>query len=229
MKIQPLDATKFNLKLILDLGYEIKSNRKVRIALFECPICNKQFKTSIRSAYKSKKCKSCAIKENNTKHGLSYERKYHIWYEIIQRCYNKNHAFYHCYGLKNISIFDLWKDNPKLFIEYINSLENVDKKGYSLDRINNNGNYEPGNLRWTDSLTQSHNSKHGFFGKSKYVGVVLQQYNSKWKAILRYKGKAYHLGIYEDEIQAAIAYDNKIDELQLTKLRNKDVYPDDFV
>ena len=230
MKMQPLDSSKFTIILIKDLGYRITdSGRKIRIAQFQCPKCGKQFVVSIASAYHSQKCKSCAVRENNTKHGLSYERKYFIWYEIIQRCYNTKHAQYKYYGAKGIAIAPEWKNNPRAFIDYINNLENVDITGFSLDRINTKGNYEPNNLRWADSFTQSENSIHGFNGKSKYVGLVLQR-NGKWKVVLRSRGKTYHLGAYFNEKEAAQVYDKKVEELGLVyKSKNKDVYPDDFI
>ena len=225
-----LDPARFKLKLIKETEPKIlKSGNKRRYALFECPECKKQFITSVASAYRSSTCKSCAVRRNNTKHGLSYNRLYHIWCGIIQRCCNKEHWQYPSYGGKGITICDEWLNSPQKFIDYVSKLDNYNTPRYSLDRIENTEGYKPGNVRWADSITQSHNSKKGFWGESKYVGVVLQRSNDKWKAILRYKNKAYHLGVYEDEKEAAITYDNKIDELQLTKLKNKDVYPNDFI
>ena len=230
MSTKPLNPAKFTLKFIKEVDFKIlKGGNKKRYALFECPKCGKQFETSVISAYRSSKCRSCATKENNTKHGLSHNKLYHVWCGILQRCYNVNYWQYCNYGARGISIYEEWKDNPNLFISYVSNLPNAGTPRFSLDRINNNGNYEPNNLRWASPLTQAHNSRKGFYGKSKYVGVTIQEYNKKWKSTLHYMYKKYVLGVFNTEKEAAIAYDNKVEELNLTnKIKNKDKYPDDF-
>ena len=77
-----------------------------------------------------------------------------------QRCYNQRAQHFFNYGGRGIKIFPEWIDNPLSFISYV--LETLGERPhrYSLDRIDNDGNYEPGNLRWADQSTQMINSRH---------------------------------------------------------------------
>ena len=99
---------------------------------------------------------------NNTimkRHGLSYTSVYGRWYSMVCRCGNEKVYNYHNYGGRGIRIYEKWKFNFNAFYDYVMLLPNAMKDSYSIDRINNNGNYEPGNLRWADRHTQSANQK----------------------------------------------------------------------
>ena len=80
------------------------------------------------------------------KHGLSRTSEYRCWQQMKDRCYNtRNHA-YKNYGARGIKVCDRWLISFDNFIEDMGFKVN---KKYSLDRINNDGNYEPSNCRWT--------------------------------------------------------------------------------
>jgi hypothetical protein len=73
-----------------------------------------------------------------------------------QRCLNQNNKRYEDYGGRGISVCDRWLHS------FENFLADVGRKpglGYSIDRINNDGNYEPGNCRWATKLEQSRNRR----------------------------------------------------------------------
>ena len=92
---------------------------------------------------------------SNIKHGLRYSRIYTIWCCIKGRCYNSNNKRYKDYGAKGITMCDEWKSN---FMNFYNwSMKNDYAENLTIDRINNNGNYEPTNCRWTDYKTQNDN------------------------------------------------------------------------
>ena len=82
---------------------------------------------------------------------------YQLWLGIKQRCFNPNVLNYHNYGGRGITMYEPWVNNFPLFEEYI--LANLGKKskGYSIDRIEVDGNYEPGNLRWASRPIQNQN------------------------------------------------------------------------
>ena len=57
-------------------------------------------------------------------------------------------------------MYEPWINDFKAFYEYVSQLEHFGKKGYSLDRIDNNVNYEPGNLRWATKIEQARNKNN---------------------------------------------------------------------
>jgi hypothetical protein len=106
----------------------------------------------------------CVIKAN-TIHGgtskfLEYGKYlYNLWRNIKQKCYDANSISYKNYGGRGINMYREWIDDYPTFEKWV--VENLGHRleGYSLDRINNNGNYEPGNLRWVDRSAQENNSR----------------------------------------------------------------------
>lgn len=80
------------------------------------------------------------------------------YYAMISRCYNYKDKNYKNYGERGISVCNEWIDDANVFIKW--ALENGWDKKLSLDRINNNGNYEPNNLRWADAITQQNNKRN---------------------------------------------------------------------
>lgn len=107
------------------------------------------------------KKRSCGcLQHKHDKHDLPI---YNTWSSMKKRCLNPNHKSYACYGGRGISVYPEWIDSFKSFYDYVSTLENFGKEGYSLDRINNSGNYEPNNLRWADNETQQRNRRNTIF------------------------------------------------------------------
>jgi hypothetical protein len=79
------------------------------------------------------------------------------WNCMKQRCLNPNNTSYKAYGARGIKIHADFLDFPT-YVKYVMSLPGV-SANKEIDRIDNNGNYEPGNLRWVDRLAQSRNRK----------------------------------------------------------------------
>lgn len=82
-------------------------------------------------------------------------RLYRVWDGIIQRCCNPNAKNYHNYGGRGISVCDEWRTDFSVFEEYC--ISNGWKEGLQIDRVNNNGNYCPGNIRF---VTQAENLRN---------------------------------------------------------------------
>ena len=82
-----------------------------------------------------------------------------LWQGIKQRCYNPNEPGYKWYGARGIEMHKEWIKDYQLFKKWI--LDNLGHRpeGYSVDRINVDGHYEPDNLRWADKKTQMQNRR----------------------------------------------------------------------
>ena len=105
----------------------------------------------------TKSC-GCLRKEKPTTHGKSANgENYERWRAMKKRCLNPNDRYFHRYGGRGISIFNEWVNDFDAFDKYVSSLPHHNEPGYTIDRINNDGNYEPGNLRWATASEQAEN------------------------------------------------------------------------
>ena len=141
--------------------------------------------------------------------GISQTPDYKRWRRIKECCENPKCKGYKNYGGRGIVFYKDWSENPLLFIEYIKTLENYGK-GLTIDRENNNGNYEPGNLRWIDYHNQLCNRRIQKNNTTGYVGIILMKTCKikKYRADLYCNGKNNSLGYYET-IKEALDARNK--------------------
>lgn len=81
---------------------------------------------------------------------------------IITRCRSKTSKSYKHYGGRGISCYEEWIENRSKFLEYIQTLPGWDDPQLDLDRIDNDGNYEPGNIRFASKSENNKNKRHVF-------------------------------------------------------------------
>lgn len=96
----------------------------------------------------------CVRVERVTSHGLSHTRLYQTWADMKSRCYNPNNNGYHRYGGRGIKVCDEWQTFPP-FAEW--ALNNGYDPSLTIERINNDGNYEPSNCCWATQSQQASN------------------------------------------------------------------------
>jgi hypothetical protein len=96
----------------------------------------------------------------NFRHGLSFDNyQYRTWGAIKQRCYNPRDKGFRLYGARGIRMHGPWISDYPAFVAYLDGVLGPRPEGRSLDRIDNDGHYEPGNLRWATPSQQTLNSR----------------------------------------------------------------------
>lgn len=96
-------------------------------------------------------------KLHKTRHGLSHTKLYKVWDGLRYRCYNPSCHAYDSYGGRGIEVCAEWRTNFEAFHGW--ALASGYRDGLSIDRIDNDGNYEPENCRWVTMKTQSRNRR----------------------------------------------------------------------
>lgn len=95
-----------------------------------------------------------------TTHGIRAGRRrpteYVIWMLMKQRCFNAQTKAFRWYGARGITVCDEWRHSFEVFYKDMGARPS---KEYSMDRINNDGNYEPGNCRWATVVQQMQNRR----------------------------------------------------------------------
>ena len=140
------------MKLIRKLG--TRKNKKgvpQSWGEFWCDFCSQLIEKDLGSG---KKCKSCGCNKNKI-HGESKTKLYNVWKAMKQRCSNPNYKQYKDYGGRGITICPEWTNDYTKFKDW--ALNNGYTKGLQINRIENDGNYEPSNCEWITPAKNAQN------------------------------------------------------------------------
>lgn len=130
------------------------------------------------------------ISRSKTKHGHSLRAtpEYRAWTHLRQRCTNPNEEYYANYGGRGITFCDRWRES---FNNFLADMGPRPSRKHSIDRIDPNGNYEPGNCRWATPVQQANNTRRNirlsFNGENKTV--------SEWARVIHLHASTIHTRI----------------------------------
>ena len=149
----------------------------------------------IAKAVRSGNTKSCgcakrdavvARNKASAKHGMTGTRSHTAWINMQERCLNPNHSSYHRYGGRGVQICKRWLETFQNFYDDMGD----PPEGMSLDRIDVEGDYEPGNCRWATSEEQANNRANNrvieFAGKKQTIAQWAREVGMS-RAALRHR------------------------------------------
>lgn len=200
------------------LKLDIKNNKYFKYGVYECQYCKEEFECKSKYInYGDTKSCGCLRKlqkiKHGIKHGLTHNKFYKSWLDMIYRCTNPKNSSYKNYGGRGIKVCEEWLDVAN-FVAWCESTY-YKGDGYSLDRIDNNKDYTPENCRWVDKTTQVINRRKMKNNTSGFVGVTYYKSNKKWGATIGNNNKLKHLGSFPTIEEAVQARDNYIIENNL--------------
>jgi len=141
-------------------------------------------------------------------HGRTGTVEHSAWKNMHTRCYNPVNHSYPNYGGRGISMCDRWLK----FENFYSDMGDRPNENYTVERMNNDGNYEPANCKWATRQEQSINQRMQKNNTSGFRGVHYRKVNSKWGAQIKYKRKNYQLGYFNTPKEAAEVRDKFIIE-----------------
>ena len=188
MKDRTLDLVgkRFGRLVVLSQAGRDKNGRM--LWLCQCD-CGNKVKVSGGALKRTTKSCGCYRRDYMSKrqkiHGKRNTRIYNIWTQMKKRCYNKNFTYYKDYGGRGIEVCEEWKNNFQAFDKW--AMQNGYRDDLMIDRIDNDGNYEPSNCRWVDTYEQSNNKRSNvnitYMGKTQTLAQWCRELGLDYKVI----------------------------------------------
>lgn len=153
-KIKVLSGDRYGKLLILS---EVKNSKGRRMFKCKCDCGNIRY--IMLSHLRNGHTTSCGCNHHrlgNVKHGMYYTKEYGSWKSLKSRCFNINDQAYQYYGGRGITVCDRWMNS---FENFYKDMGPAPSGEHSIDRIDNDGDYEPNNCRWVTYKEQNRNTR----------------------------------------------------------------------
>ena len=121
------------------------------------------------------------------KHGMYGTKEYNAWRNMLNRCYNPNYVGSKNYMERGIVVCERWRSGFSFFIK---DMGLSPSSGHTLDRIDNNGNYEPSNCKWSTRSEQNYNRRKPKLqdrSLSGVAGITFSTQRKKWRVRIKEK------------------------------------------
>lgn len=211
MKCENLAGKTFGRLTVIDRSESTKDGRTKWLCECSCGNICAVIGRDLKNGH-TRSC-GCYRKEfpNHKTHGLIGTRVYNAWRGMRERCYNQKNRSYKDYGNRGIQVCEEWRNDAKSFAEYVSKLPHCEEKGYTLHRIDNDGDYEPNNVMWADRETQANNKQCNhllvFNGETHTI--------SEWSVILgiKYSTLSARINVYHWSVEKALTTPVRIEKI----------------
>ena len=195
--------------------YKVAGQMKM-FGIFQCPECGKEVEKRLQHG---KIQKTCGCK----KHGGYADNLYKVWSGIKRRCNNPNEDSYDRYGGRGIVVCDEWKNKYPPFKIWAEA--NGYRKGLQIDRINNDGNYEPDNCRFVTPLENARNKNRNVL--SMQFARVIRRLHFENNMTFPYIGKLFDIDpslvkqvVFNQIWKESYLLDNKYNHMTLNEYQD---------
>ena len=198
-----MTGRKFGRLTVLREASKRISNRVTWECLCDCGNIKMATALSLRNGHtQSYGCLSIEMTiGRSTTHGMPKKsRAYKSWDYMLSRCRNKKDSGYKYYGGRGIKVCDRWLNFENFFKDMGECPPTL-----TIERINNNGDYEPSNCYWTSRAMQSRNQRTRKNSKTGITGVHFCKRRQKYIAQIGVNNKQIHVGVFSTLPSAARA------------------------
>lgn len=182
MKALDITGQRFNRLVAVKFVTRSSSGRRLWEFLCDCGNRKVLFIGDVTNNH-TKSCGCIKLESKpNLKHDKSYSRVYGIWRHMVQRCTNTNNDKYKYYGGRGIIVCERWMKFENFYVDM-----GEPPKGYTIDRIDNNGNYTKENCEWVSMILQANNKSNNLIftinGTTKTLSEWVREYKIRYATV----------------------------------------------